>query len=183
MLAQPQEAMTLQTPPPAKTEDLSPTCIAFPQADPTFFLVGSEEGTIFPCHRYDRAGAKAGVDTRVSYRGHAAPVMSVAFHPARGPVDVREHLARGEHGPVLDPGHDPDAGVGAQHRAGEHGATAEDARFACDELRAGRGPDRQEGIAGDIAPGGVLVEGEGDDAFDGLTGQHGTATFLVPATR
>ncbi|KAH6853465.1 WD40-repeat-containing domain protein [Chaetomium sp. MPI-CAGE-AT-0009] len=88
MLAQPQEAMTLSAPPPSKTEDLAPTCIGFPQADPTFFLVGSEEGTIYPCHRYDRAGAKAGVDTRVSYRGHAAPVMSVSFHPARGPVDL-----------------------------------------------------------------------------------------------
>ncbi|KXX82916.1 Cytoplasmic dynein 1 intermediate chain 2 [Madurella mycetomatis] len=88
MLAQPQEAMTLVAPLPAKNEDLSPTCMAFPQADPTFFLVGSEEGTIFPCHRYDRAGAKAGVDARVSYKGHAAPVMSVAFHPARGPVDL-----------------------------------------------------------------------------------------------
>ena len=88
MLAQPQETMTLLAPLPSKNEDLSPTCIAFPQADPTFFLVGSEEGTIYPCHRYDRAGAKAGVDTRVSYRGHAAPVMSVSFHPARGPVDL-----------------------------------------------------------------------------------------------
>ncbi|KAM7224581.1 cytoplasmic dynein 1 intermediate chain 2 [Rhypophila decipiens] len=88
MLAQPQESLTLVAPPPAKNEDLSPTCMAFPQADPTFFLVGSEEGTIFPCHRYDRAGAKAGVDARVSYRGHAAPVMSVNFHPARGPVDL-----------------------------------------------------------------------------------------------
>ena len=88
MLAQPQESLTLLAPQPAKTEDLSPTCMAFPQADPTFFLVGSEEGTIFPCHRYDRAGAKAGVDARVSYKGHAAPVMSVGFHPGRGPVDL-----------------------------------------------------------------------------------------------
>jgi dynein intermediate chain len=88
MLAQPQELLALTTPPPAKTEDLSPTCMAFPQTDPTYFLVGSEEGTIFPCHRYDRAGAKAGVDQRVSYRGHAAPVMSIDFHPARGPVDL-----------------------------------------------------------------------------------------------
>lgn len=88
MLAQPQELLTLTSPPPAKTEDLSPTCMAFPQTDPTYFLVGSEEGTIFPCHRYDRAGAKAGVDQRVSYRGHAAPVMSIDFHPARGPVDL-----------------------------------------------------------------------------------------------
>ncbi|KAB5580997.1 WD40-repeat-containing domain protein [Coniochaeta sp. 2T2.1] len=88
MLAQPQESLTLLAPPPAKSEDLSPTCMAFPQADPTFFLVGSEEGTIFPCHRYDRAGAKAGVDARVAYKGHAAPVVSVDFHPARGPVDL-----------------------------------------------------------------------------------------------
>lgn len=88
MLAQPQESLTLLAPQPSKTEDLSPTCMAFPRADPTFFLVGSEEGTIFPCHRYDRAGAKAGVDARVSYKGHAAPVMSVDFHPAWGPVDL-----------------------------------------------------------------------------------------------
>lgn len=88
MLAQPQELLTMTTPPPAKTEELSPTCMAFPQTDPTYFLVGSEEGTIFPCHRYDRAGAKAGVDQRVSYRGHAAPVMSMNFHPARGPIDL-----------------------------------------------------------------------------------------------
>ncbi|KAH6634119.1 WD40-repeat-containing domain protein [Chaetomium sp. MPI-SDFR-AT-0129] len=88
MLAQPQEAMALSTPLPSKTEEIAPTCMAFPQADPTFFLVGSEDGTIYPCHRYDRAGAKAGVDARVSYKGHAAPVMSVSFHPARGPVDL-----------------------------------------------------------------------------------------------
>ncbi|RYP54891.1 hypothetical protein DL768_000455 [Monosporascus sp. mg162] len=88
MLSQPQESLTLLTPPPNKFEDLAPTTMAFPQTDPTYFLVGSEEGPIYPCHRYDRAGAKAGVDARVSYRGHAAPVMSVAFHPARGPVDL-----------------------------------------------------------------------------------------------
>ncbi|KAF2088364.1 cytoplasmic dynein-like protein 1 intermediate chain 2 [Saccharata proteae CBS 121410] len=88
MLAQPQEFLELTTPPPAKTEDMAPTCIAFPQSDPTYFLAGSEEGSIYPCHRYDRAGAKAGVDTRVAYRGHAAPVMSLDFHPARGPIDL-----------------------------------------------------------------------------------------------
>lgn len=88
MFTQPQELLALTTPPPAKTEDLSPTCMAFPQTDPTYFLIGSEEGTIFPCHRYDRAGAKAGVDQRVSYRGHAAPVMSLGFHPSRGPIDL-----------------------------------------------------------------------------------------------
>ncbi|KAI1819741.1 cytoplasmic dynein-like protein 1 intermediate chain 2 [Xylaria intraflava] len=88
MLSQPQESLTLTIPPPNKFEDLAPTTMAFPHADPTYFLAGSEEGPIYPCHRYDRAGAKAGVDSRVSYRGHAAPVMSVDFHPARGPVDL-----------------------------------------------------------------------------------------------
>lgn len=92
MLAQPSEYLELLTPPPTslKTEDLSPTCMAFPASDPTSFVVGTEEGTIYPCHRYDRAGAKAGVDARLRYRGHAAPVMSVDFHPARGAVDLAD---------------------------------------------------------------------------------------------
>ena len=88
MLSQPQEYLELTTPPPSKTEDLAPTTMSFPQSDPTFFIVGTEEGGIYPCHRYDRAGAKAGIDHRLSYRGHAAPIMSTAFHPARGPVDL-----------------------------------------------------------------------------------------------
>ena len=88
MLSLPQEYLELTAPPPSKTEDLSSTCMSFPVSDPTLFLVGTEEGTIYPCHRYDRAGAKAGVDTRLRYKGHTAPVMSVDFHPARGPVDL-----------------------------------------------------------------------------------------------
>lgn len=92
MLSQPQEFVELVTPPPGKTEDLSPTCMSFPSSDPTSFLVGTEEGAIYPCHRYDRAGAKAGVDARLRYRGHSAPVMSLDFHPARGPVDLGDLL-------------------------------------------------------------------------------------------
>lgn len=88
MFTTPQEYLELTTPPPAKTEDLAPTAVTFPQSDPTFFLVGTEEGSIYPCHRYDRAGAKAGTDQRLSYKGHAAPVMSTNFHPSRGPVDL-----------------------------------------------------------------------------------------------
>lgn len=86
-LSQPQEYLTLTAPPPSKTEDLSPLCMGFSPADPTSFLVGTEEGTIYPCHRYDRAGAVKGTDTRLRYKGHTAPVTSVAFHPARGPID------------------------------------------------------------------------------------------------
>ncbi|MCJ1385945.1 hypothetical protein MMC17_009070 [Xylographa soralifera] len=92
MLSQPQEYLELMNPPPTKTEDLSPTCMVFPPSDPTSFIVGTEEGTIYPCHRYDRAGAKAGVDTRLRYKGHAAPVMSLSFHPARGPLDLSDLL-------------------------------------------------------------------------------------------
>lgn len=88
MLSQPQEYLELLAPLPNKYEDLSPTCMSFPSSDPTSFLVGTEEGIIYPCHRYDRAGAKAGVDPRLRYKGHAAPVMGLAFHPARGPVDL-----------------------------------------------------------------------------------------------
>ena len=88
MLTLPQEYLELTSPPPAKTEDLAPTCMTFPESDPTSFLVGTEEGTIFPCHRYDRAGAKAGVDTKLRYRAHTAPIMSLDFHPARGPLDL-----------------------------------------------------------------------------------------------
>jgi len=88
MLAQPQELLELVAPPPSKTDDLSPTCMAFPHSDPTYFLVGTEEGSIYPCHRYDRAGAKAGIEPRILYKGHAAPTMSVDFHPVRGPVDL-----------------------------------------------------------------------------------------------
>jgi dynein intermediate chain len=88
MLSQPQEFLELTSPPPAKTDDMAVTCIAFPQSDPTYFLAGTEEGSVYPCHRYDRAGAKAGVDGRVKYAGHAAPVMSLDFHPARGQIDL-----------------------------------------------------------------------------------------------
>ncbi|KAL9608911.1 MAG: hypothetical protein Q9167_006280 [Letrouitia subvulpina] len=90
MLSHPQEYLELTTPPPSKIEDLSPTCMVFPPSDPTSFLVGTEEGTIYPCHRYDRAGAKAGTDTRVRYRSHTAPVTSLDFHPARGPIDLSD---------------------------------------------------------------------------------------------
>lgn len=90
MLTQAQEYLYLATPPStgSKTDDLAPKSMSFPTSDPTFFLVGSEEGTIYPCHRYDRAGAKAGVDARIAYKGHTAPIMSTQYHPGRGPVDL-----------------------------------------------------------------------------------------------
>lgn len=94
MLSQAQEYLYLSAPTFSsgnagiKTDDLAPKCMSFPSADPTFFVVGSEEGTIYPCHRYDRAGAKAGVDVRIAFKGHTAPIMSTQYHPGRGPVDL-----------------------------------------------------------------------------------------------
>ena len=88
MLSQPQEYLELTSLPSFKTEDIAPTTMSFPQSDPTFFIVGTEDGGIYPCHRYDRAGAKAGTDHRLTYRSHTAPIMSTAFHPAKGPVDL-----------------------------------------------------------------------------------------------
>ncbi|KAL8906795.1 MAG: hypothetical protein Q9171_006124 [Xanthocarpia ochracea] len=87
MLSKPQDYLILTAPAPSKTEDLSPLCMGFPAADPTSFLVGTEEGTIYPCHRYERAGAAAGTDGRLRYKAHTAPVTSLDFHPARGPID------------------------------------------------------------------------------------------------
>lgn len=96
MLNQAQEYLYLSTPPTSsiKTDDLAPKSMSFPTSDPTFFLVGSEEGTIWPCHRYDRAGAKAGVDMRLAYKGHTAPIMSTQYHPGRGPVDLGDSTLR-----------------------------------------------------------------------------------------
>jgi len=90
MLTQAQEYLYLSAPASSgsKTDDLAPKSMSFPTSDPTFFLVGSEEGTLYPCHRYDRAGAKAGVDARIAYKGHTAPIMSTQYHPGRGPVDL-----------------------------------------------------------------------------------------------
>ena len=91
MLSQPQEYLELMNPnKKSKTDEIAPTCIGFPPSDPTSFLVGTEEGILYPCHRYDRAGARAGVDSAVRYDGHSAPVMGLSFHSARGPVDLSD---------------------------------------------------------------------------------------------
>lgn len=101
MLSRPQEYLELTSPPllPSSnplptlphhrpTDDLAPTATAFPPSDPTYLLAGTESGTIHLAHRYDRAGARAGIDARVAYRAHTAPVMSLDFHPATGHLDL-----------------------------------------------------------------------------------------------
>lgn len=88
MLSKPQEYLELTTQGGRRTDDVAPTCISFPKADPTYFLAGTEEGGIVPVHRYDRAGAKAGVDQTIVYRGHSAPVTGLDFHPSKGKIDL-----------------------------------------------------------------------------------------------
>ena len=94
MLTLPQEYLELHAPNPSayKTDDVAPTCISFPASDPTYFLAGTEQGSIIPVHRYDRAGSKAGIDTRTSYQGHFAPVTAIDFHPSRGKIDLGDLL-------------------------------------------------------------------------------------------
>lgn len=89
MLSRPQEHLELTSPPGrSRAEDVAPTCISFPRGDPTYFLAGTEEGSLLPVHRYDRAGAKAGIDARIAYRGHTAPVTGLDFHASRGKIDL-----------------------------------------------------------------------------------------------
>lgn len=73
-----------------RSDEIAPTCTAFPTADSSYFVAGSEEGTIHFCHAQNRVGAKAGIDPYVDYKGHLAPVMGVDFHRSNGPVDLGE---------------------------------------------------------------------------------------------
>ena len=92
MLARPNETLELVHPQHAKTDEVSITALGLPRnADATTTLfAGTEEGTVYPAHRYDRAGAKAGIVPGEAYRGHAGPVTGIDFHPAEGSVDLSD---------------------------------------------------------------------------------------------
>ncbi|KXS13615.1 WD40 repeat-like protein [Gonapodya prolifera JEL478] len=99
MLAQPTESIELTVPsnPQPKTDELAITCMGFPDSETTSFLVGTEEGAVYQGNRFDRAGAKAGVNPYDVYGragdkpggvvrgGHAGPVTGLHFHPVNGP--------------------------------------------------------------------------------------------------
>src|SRR4051812_41798752 len=77
--------------------------MSFPASETTSFLVGTEEGIIYHANRFDRAGAKAGINPYDTYGrsgeragspvggpvgepvGHVGPVTGVQFHPGSGP--------------------------------------------------------------------------------------------------
>jgi len=90
MLSKPQEHLDLTWPQSLRTkiDEVAPTCISFPQADPTYFLAGTEDGSIVPVHRYDQAGSKAGIDQKTIYQSHTAPITGLDFHPNRGKADL-----------------------------------------------------------------------------------------------
>jgi dynein intermediate chain, cytosolic len=90
MLAVPQETLLLTGPGHGKTDEVSITCMAFPEQETSTFYVGTEEGNIYCANRYDRAGSKLGLIQQEVYRGHNGPVMGIDFHPSAGTVDYSD---------------------------------------------------------------------------------------------
>ncbi|KAH9989810.1 cytoplasmic dynein intermediate chain [Russula vinacea] len=90
MLAQPQETLELVHAGHNKTGEVAITTLDFPDNETTAFWVGTEEGNIYQANRYDRAGAKAGLNQYDVYKGHSGPIMGLNFHPLHGPVDFSD---------------------------------------------------------------------------------------------
>ncbi|KAF9077631.1 dynein intermediate chain [Rhodocollybia butyracea] len=90
MLAQPQETQELIHAGHNKTGEVAITTMDFPDNETTAFWVGTEEGNIYQANRYDRAGAKAGLNQYDVYKAHAGPVMGLHFHPTSGSVDFSD---------------------------------------------------------------------------------------------
>ncbi|KAK4047408.1 hypothetical protein OIV83_005455 [Microbotryomycetes sp. JL201] len=88
MVARPQEALELVHQAHNRTDEVSVTCLGFPQGEPGMFWCGTEEGNVYNVNRHDRAGAKAGLVQQRVWKGHSGPVTSIDFHPIEGPVDL-----------------------------------------------------------------------------------------------
>ena len=73
-----------------KTGEVAITTFDFQDNETTAFWVGTEEGNIYQANRYDRAGAKAGLNQYDVYKGHSGPIMGLNFHPLMGPVDFSD---------------------------------------------------------------------------------------------
>jgi hypothetical protein len=74
----------------SKTGEVAITTLDFPDNETTTFWVGTEEGNVYQANRYDRAGAKAGLNQHDVYKAHSGPVMGLHFHPLVGPVDFSD---------------------------------------------------------------------------------------------
>ena len=75
-----------------KTDEVSITCLDFPDTETATFWIGTEEGSIYQANRYDRASAKAGLNAAPEniYRGHAGPITGIHFHPSTGSIDFSD---------------------------------------------------------------------------------------------
>lgn len=92
LLAKPQDRLVLSNPSVARNDEVSPTCLSTLPRDPARFVVGTEEGTVYQCNRFDEAGARAGLDPTGCYKGHLAPITALDFHGSRGPVDLGDYF-------------------------------------------------------------------------------------------
>ncbi|KAI5986318.1 hypothetical protein EDD15DRAFT_2174913, partial [Pisolithus albus] len=90
MLVHPQETLLLIHAGHNKTGEVAITTLDFPDNETTTFWVGTKEGNVYQANRYDRAGAKAGLNQHDVYKGHAGHVMRLRFHPLVGPVDFSD---------------------------------------------------------------------------------------------
>jgi dynein intermediate chain len=70
-----------------KTSEVAITTLDFPSNETATFWVGTEEGNVYQANRYDRAGAKAGLNPHDVYKGHHGPVLGLDFHSSIGPID------------------------------------------------------------------------------------------------
>ncbi|RXK41479.1 dynein intermediate chain, cytosolic [Tremella mesenterica] len=90
MLAQPQEALSLSIPSHNKTDEISITALDLPDGDTSTLWIGTEEGSIYPANRYDRASSKAGLISEDVHRGHSGAITGLHLHPSSGPVDLSD---------------------------------------------------------------------------------------------
>ncbi|CAD6889457.1 unnamed protein product [Tilletia controversa] len=90
MLTRPLETFTLVSGQGRDALEVSVTTMGFSDQDTTNFLVGTEEGNVYSAVRFDRGGIKAGINPTEVYRGHAAPITGMHFHPLVGPVDFSD---------------------------------------------------------------------------------------------
>lgn len=103
--------MELLHPSHNKTDEVSVTCLGFPDNETTTFWVGTEEGNVYQAGRYDQAGryvmvvtivhdriliflfvnnSKAGINQADTYKGHYGAVTGLHFHPLFGSVDFSD---------------------------------------------------------------------------------------------
>lgn len=96
ILAKPQEQIELQsTAEPGRNLTISPTALVTPAQDTSYFILGTEEGSLYHCNRYDKAGVNAGIDVRNSAQytsAHLAPVTSLDLHPSKPNVDLGDYM-------------------------------------------------------------------------------------------